>query len=367
MFTLRYFDIDKESLFTASIKEVRQKQMLYLLLITAFFYVLYIGVDFLILPSTQVYYAISLHALITFFLIFSALSLLTEKLNHVAKYVVVTSVLTASIGCLMLTNVGIYYYLIEVYVIIVWVFTLIGFKFLEALILNTLIVASHIALISIYQTLTYEEVVIHFFVVSASFTMGLVGGYIMEFYARSNFENQLDIIEMQEELKDKANHDYLTNLYNRRYFYEIAQNIIKIAKRENKPLSVIMIDIDNFKFINDTYGHTTGDEVIKLMASILKKQTRDSDISSRYGGEEFVILLPSTDIEGATRTAETLRAVVESENVKINADKYIKFTISLGVSSLNDEDKLISEILDRADQSLYYAKKSGKNRVETRS
>ncbi len=364
MFTLRYLDVNKENLFSASIKEIRQKQMLYLLVITAFFYIMYIGVDLLILQNTQLSYAISLHSLITFFLVSSTLSLLSDKLNYLAKYIVVISVLTASIGCLMLTKIGIFYYIIEVYVIMVWVFTLIGFKFLEALMVNVLIVISHIVFISFYKTLTYEATVIHMFILSASFTMGLVGGYIMEFYARSNFENQLNIVDMQEELKEQANHDYLTNLYNRRYFNEVAQSFIKIAKRENTSMSLIMIDIDDFKNVNDTYGHTIGDEVIKLLASLLKEHTRDSDVSSRFGGEEFVILLPSTNENGAIKTAEVLRTIVESQNIKINADKYIKFTISLGVSSLNNEDNVISELLNRADEALYSAKENGKNKTE---
>ena len=365
MFTLRYLDTDKESLFSVSIKDIRQKQMFYLLLITAFFYILGIGVDLLILQGTQLSYAISLHSLITFFLIFSILSLLSNTLNYVAKYIVVISVFIAAVGSLMLTTVGIFYYIVEVYVIMVWVFTLIGFKFLEALIVNILIVILQIALISFYKPLSYETTVVHILILSASFTMGLVGGYIMEFYARANFENELDIIDMQKELQKQANYDYLTNLYNRRYFNETAQSFMKIAKRENKSLSVIMIDIDDFKNINDTYGHTVGDEVIKLLALLLKKHTRDSDITARFGGEEFVILLPSTDTRGAFKIAETLRTIVQSQNLKINSDKYIKFTISSGVSSINNsEDNHISEVLNRADKALYKAKESGKNKTE---
>ncbi|MDB2562462.1 GGDEF domain-containing protein [Sulfurimonas sp.] len=365
MFTLKYFDKSKESLFSTSIKEIRQKQMLYLLVITAFFYIVYIGVDYLILQSPQLFYAIFLHSLITFFLSASTLLLLSDKLNHLTKYIVVVSILTAAIGSLMLTKVGIFYYIVEVYVIMVWVFTLIGFKFLEAFIVNVFIISTQIGLISLYEILPYEELIIHIFILFASFTMGLVGGYIMEFYARFNFENELDIEEMQKELRKQANNDYLTNLYNRRYFNEIAQSFMKIAKRENTSMSLIMIDIDDFKNINDTYGHTIGDQVIKLLASLLKSHTRESDIASRFGGEEFVILLPSTSEKGALKIAENLRSVVASQNVKISNDKYIKFTISLGLSSMkNNEDNLISDILNRADKALYEAKENGKNKTE---
>ncbi|HEY7867258.1 MAG TPA: GGDEF domain-containing protein, partial [Psychromonas sp.] len=108
----------------------------------------------------------------------------------------------------------------------------------------------------------------------------------------------------QNKLTEQANRDYLTN---RRYFNEIANDFIALSKRDKKPISVIMLDIDNFKQINDEYGHTVGDEVLKSLALILVNSTRDSDIVSRFGGEEFSILLPLTGVQPAFKLAEKFR------------------------------------------------------------
>lgn len=168
----------------------------------------------------------------------------------------------------------------------------------------------------------------------------------------------------EEALKKLANIDPLTKLYNRRYLFDMAKNIISLAKREQTKVSMLMIDIDKFKKINDTYGHAIGDEVIKDLASFLLKQTRASDIVARIGGEEFVVLLPNTSKDSADKFADTLRAFVEKKEVSINENKSISFTISIGVSELDIENEIqIEEALARADKALYMAKKSGRNRV----
>jgi diguanylate cyclase (GGDEF)-like protein len=125
-----------------------------------------------------------------------------------------------------------------------------------------------------------------------------------------------------------------------------------------------MIDIDKFKNINDTYGHGVGDEVIILFSSTLKELSRDSDIVCRWGGEEFILLLPSTGIEGALNIAEKIRLEVEKLSVPLNDDKKLSFTASIGVSLVhNKEDKTILNSIDRADKALYEAKESGRNKV----
>jgi len=168
--------------------------------------------------------------------------------------------------------------------------------------------------------------------------------------------------ELQNKLQEQANRDPMTNLYNRRYFHEVTANILEIAKREKKPFSLIMVDIDNFKNINDKYGHAVGDEVIKQLSLLLSKNVRSSDIVSRFGGEEFVILLPNTDLRGAQKIAAKIRESVENLQLHID-NKTIHFTISLGVSNFLPGDDSIEEILKRADQALYKAKRNGKNRT----
>jgi len=166
--------------------------------------------------------------------------------------------------------------------------------------------------------------------------------------------------EAQAKLKEQANRDPMTNMHNRRYFAEMSEQIVSIAKRIKQPLSFMMIDIDNFKKINDTYGHNVGDEVIKLLANKLTYRVRESDVAARFGGEEFAIMLPNTDLKSASKLAEIIRR--EVEQIKYNDN--LHFTISIGVSEINHENiKSVTEALNNSDKALYEAKASGRNRV----
>lgn len=165
------------------------------------------------------------------------------------------------------------------------------------------------------------------------------------------------------ELELLASTDPLTKLYNRRYFTEASHHILSLCKRENQELSIIILDIDNFKYINDNYGHKTGDDVIVHISNKLKTEQRKSDISCRFGGEEFVILLPNTAQDDAISIAEKLRHSIDNSSVPIEEDT-LKYTISLGVSSVDIKCEFdIEEALKRADQALYTSKNNGKNQV----
>ncbi len=172
-----------------------------------------------------------------------------------------------------------------------------------------------------------------------------------------------ELCKSEEKLKELANRDYLTNLYNRRYFNEIATLYFKNAKREKNDISIIVLDIDRFKIINDTYGHNVGDEVIKDLSALLMEHTRECDLVARFGGEEFAILMPFTSKDGAIRIAERIRSVVESHEITVG-NAHIKFTISLGVDYVDiEKDLSVLQALDRADIALYAAKNGGRNRV----
>jgi diguanylate cyclase (GGDEF)-like protein len=172
-----------------------------------------------------------------------------------------------------------------------------------------------------------------------------------------------ELEEAKEQLTDQSYRDFLTGLYNRRYFYELAKNFVHLFKRERKIFSIISIDIDKFKIINDTYGHAIGDQVIKALADILLRSTRKSDIVSRFGGEEFIILLPSTTKKGAYELAEKLRRLVAATEIEIDKQRSISFTISLGVDEIAEDDKSVDNVLQRSDSALYFAKREGRNRV----
>ncbi|MCM1004255.1 MAG: sensor domain-containing diguanylate cyclase [Candidatus Gastranaerophilales bacterium] len=155
--------------------------------------------------------------------------------------------------------------------------------------------------------------------------------------------------------------DALTNLNNRRQFETRLGQEISITKRQNNPLCAMMVDIDFFKKVNDTYGHAAGDEVLRTVASIIKEQLRESDIPARYGGEEFAVLLPFTKIEEAQIVGERLRKAVEAHPVTVD-NVEIAVTISMGLAEYNKIESG-EELFERADKALYEAKKGGRNRV----
>jgi len=167
----------------------------------------------------------------------------------------------------------------------------------------------------------------------------------------------------RDELERQALTDPMTKLYNRRYLAEITQHMLGLMRRSSSQLSVIMLDIDKFKKVNDTYGHQVGDDVIIKLAETLQKHTRKSDVICRLGGEEFLVLLPETDIKGAMNVAETLRQEVEKLVLHLDDDIELRFTISSGVSQVTKEEENFDAAMSRADAALYEAKEGGRNKV----
>lgn len=161
-----------------------------------------------------------------------------------------------------------------------------------------------------------------------------------------------------------ATTDVLTGIANRRQLFEHGGKEVTRALRYGKPLSVLMIDIDLFKAINDRWGHPSGDQVIRNIANLMPTTLRAVDICGRLGGEEFMAILPETDKEGASRLAERLRQAVEaSEHARADDGQAIRHTVSIGVAALVPEDRNFDALLRRADLALYQAKASGRNRV----
>ena len=172
-------------------------------------------------------------------------------------------------------------------------------------------------------------------------------------------DNNIKNIILIDKIKEMAFRDSLTGLYNRRYFFDIAQKMFLTSKRENKSLSILMCDIDYFKKINDTYGHQTGDFILKEVANILKNSIRKNDIIARYGGEEFIILLYDCPPKFANLIAEKIRKTIENIEFEDDSNNIIKSTISIGISSKGNS---LEEIIQDADKMLYQAKKT-RNKV----
>ena len=159
-----------------------------------------------------------------------------------------------------------------------------------------------------------------------------------------------------------ATSDSLTKLHNKRYTISELENQYKIAKRNNRLFSLIMFDIDDFKAINDKHGHIAGDEFLKNVASNINKNLREQDFAGRFGGDEFLIILPETRIEGATILADRIRKKIEKSEIVYKNHK-IKTTISGGISQFNFSYNNIRELLEITDKALYKAKKLAKNKV----
>jgi len=152
--------------------------------------------------------------------------------------------------------------------------------------------------------------------------------------------------------------DPLTMLANRLHFKMVYQHTVNIARRTEKPLGVIFFDIDHFKNVNDQYGHLQGDMILKQIASIVRQRTRKSDIIARWGGEEFVLLLPDTSLDEAINVAEMLRRAIDTEEFETVGN----VTCSFGVAIL-EENEEGEALLKRADERLYEAKENGRNKV----
>jgi two-component system cell cycle response regulator len=158
--------------------------------------------------------------------------------------------------------------------------------------------------------------------------------------------------------------DQLTGLHNRRYMARHLDNLLNNAKRNERPLAFVIMDIDHFKAVNDTYGHDIGDEVLKEFAGRIGANTRGIDLACRYGGEEFVVVMPDTDVASAYAIAERLRQSIEANPIRISrAPGALNVTISIGIAKMEGPTDTADALLHRADQALYRAKRSGRNRV----
>jgi len=180
----------------------------------------------------------------------------------------------------------------------------------------------------------------------------------------------MGLVLMTKERTDAQNrtlamHDELTGLPNRRYSMEVLNRLLAALNRGRQPLSLLMLDIDHFKRINDNHGHLVGDRALKQLAGALRSRLRTQDHAGRLGGEEFLVILPNTSAAGAREVAETLRRSVEQLTSDINEHSPLNMTISIGICTLQPKTQLSPlDAIELADQALYRAKQNGRNRVE---
>jgi len=171
------------------------------------------------------------------------------------------------------------------------------------------------------------------------------------------------LAQSQTLLREMSTRDSLTGLINYREFHRQLAEEAERSRRYGRPFSLLMLDIDYFKTINDTYGHLGGDKALRALAALIRGEVRPTDIVARYGGEEFVLVLPETAGPGALTLAERLRARVAGHVISVTADQTTSLTVSIGLASYPDETDSVQKLLSAADQALYAAKAAGRNRV----
>lgn len=184
-------------------------------------------------------------------------------------------------------------------------------------------------------------------------TIGMI--YLLEHEVRREFLHVATIHHL-------AIHDSLTGVFNRRHFMNQMDKEVALAHRYQLPLTMLMIDIDSFKQVNDRYGHAAGDEALRVISQCCIQELRIADYFGRIGGEEFAVLLPNTDLTGAIELAERLRTKIAAIAIK-NDEHTFSCTLSVGVTQLKQSDQVSTALLDRADEGLYQAKHNGKNQV----
>jgi diguanylate cyclase (GGDEF)-like protein len=180
------------------------------------------------------------------------------------------------------------------------------------------------------------------------------------------FDLVLQVERAHEQLRVQSNIDHLTGIFNRRYFMDRLGEEIDRAARYGTAFAVAVIDIDNFKRVNDEHGHLSGDEILKQLTQVCAKQVREVDTLARIGGEEFALLLPQTGPAEAEDLVERLRASVAATRAKIG-DGWLDMTVSIGLTSAGRDALVVNGILRHADEALYDAKRQGKNRLVARA
>jgi diguanylate cyclase (GGDEF)-like protein len=192
------------------------------------------------------------------------------------------------------------------------------------------------------------------------------GGCFVWLTAGLSLQTTMDVMRMRSLERESAT-DALTGLFNRRYLDRRLREEVASARRYRLPLSVLLLDIDHFKLVNDRYGHRAGDHVLVTFGKLVPEELRESDILARYGGEEFLVIAPHTSLEGAADVAERLRKRIESHDFRLpneaGAAIAIRLAVSIGVATLGDGVQTSEALVQAADDNLYRAKEEGRNRV----
>lgn len=217
-----------------------------------------------------------------------------------------------------------------------------------------------------FYALNYDYMGLIIILVLAMSAMSILVGHMGYHLNRVNFFQSRKLKIQRKKIQELADHDQLTGLYNRRKFDNLVQDEFNRSRRYDRDMSIIMMDLDHFKDINDTYGHQSGDSVLEETGKLIQNITRNSDIASRYGGEEFCIALTETPIDKSQNIADRLREQLKDMSFSHNESSF-SVTCSIGIASINPGQENFSDLLQEADKALYEAKNRGRDCVVSKT
>jgi diguanylate cyclase (GGDEF)-like protein len=340
--------------YNKSIQSFTLIQIRIITILTGILYIVYSQIDQYILPLNIMNIASSIHlyliAPILFFI--SILTFFSKYYKPMIYILILAPIFAALVNLFLVRNLDSFtIYMTEIYLIIFWTFTISGLKVKQSSL--SVFLLSIIVFINYYLIfpLPKELLIMHSFWMVSTISFGLVGAFLLDRLSKINFINY-------ENLGNLAVTDNLTGLYNRTKLDEILQSELDRSKRFNHTFSLMIIDIDYFKVVNDTYGHQTGDAFLIEITSLLNNNSRSTDILFRWGGEEFIMLCPEADEKNILKYAETLRQKIELHEFKTIGNK----TVSIGITLLKNDDN-IDSLVKRADEALYIAKNNGRNQI----
>ncbi len=341
--------------FSAWLRAARIPQVRYIALLTAAMYLLYAGIEQTV-DADATGLRVFAHALLVpgMLLAVAAMSLRASLQRWMWALLMIAPVVANAANLYL--NAGSPQFLVfapEIYLSIIWTFTVSGLPLRQASISAGTIVALVIAA-TIQLPMPTGLVQLHLFWILAAFSFGLLAAFILERALKATFLQQC-------ELAHSAQIDSLTSLWNRAHIEQRFEEERARAERYGQPFSVILMDIDHFKAVNDTWGHSVGDAVLQQFAELLRQHLRKADAAGRIGGEEFFVLLPQTRADQAVAAARDLQARINA----FDFETVGPLTASFGVTEYRPgEDRV--DTFDRADRALYAAKKNGRDRIEVR-
>jgi two-component system, cell cycle response regulator len=333
------------------------KYMEPIVLILGFLYTLFAIPDYYIIKDKSIFHEILINRIVVGIVILFLYIILKKSKNYmITAYIIsITEVIVIISFLMIFFNYENPDYLIQAFGMMI---VILGFFLVPNKWINTVVASLFASILFVAISKSYFEKIepskFYAGVVYIFLVIGLSGisSYRNNYLKRKNYVDSKELLRIAET-------DSLTGIYNRGRFDHELQNWINVYKRYKNPLSLCMFDFDNFKRVNDNHGHITGDKVLVNSIALINKIIRKTDIFARWGGEEFVLLLPNTSLEEAKELVERIRLSVADLNHKEAGH----VTCSFGLVSVNDNDNIVT-LLNRVDNCLYSAKNSGKNRIE---